>query len=158
MIFYPATFHPILLFSSAFPFHSTFIPHLTILPSFPSPCPPYPPPGSLVVMAVTQETTYQRRVCVRTVILCVNSVWDPGPATVPPAKTQGDVLWTFYVINKNYIIFFNDSTQHSSYIHDTHREHGACLGLQCCRITSRSLKQIPLSTSYISCCLHVYCL
>ena len=31
----------------------------------------------------------------RTVILCVNSVWDLDPATVPPAETQGDVKYTF---------------------------------------------------------------
>ena len=28
----------------------------------------------------------------RTVILCVNSVWDLDPATVPPAETQGNIL------------------------------------------------------------------
>ena len=42
-------------------------------------------------MGVTQETTYQRRVCVRTAILCVNSVQDLDQPTVPPAETQGDI-------------------------------------------------------------------
>ena len=67
----------------------SFIPHLTIFTCLPS---PLSPPGSPVVMAVPQETTYRRRVCVRTVILCVNSVWDLDPATVPPVETQGNVL------------------------------------------------------------------
>ena len=56
----------------------------------PHPSPP-PIPGSPVAMPVTRETTYQRRVCVRTAILCVNSVWAPGPPTVPLAETQGDI-------------------------------------------------------------------
>ena len=30
----------------------------------------------------------------RTVILCVNSVWHPDPATVPPAETQGNIEYT----------------------------------------------------------------
>ena len=51
------------------------------------------PPGSSVVMIVTWETSYRRRVYVRTVILCVNSVWDLDPATVPPAETQGNIQY-----------------------------------------------------------------
>ena len=30
----------------------------------------------------------------RTVILCVNSVWHLDPATVPPAETQGNIEYT----------------------------------------------------------------
>ena len=84
---------------SSFVFHFSFnspSPLTSLSPLVPPHLPPFlplPPPGSLVVMSVTQETIYRRRVCVKTVIFCVNSVWDPDPATVPPVKTQGnDVL------------------------------------------------------------------
>ena len=45
------------------------------------------------MMAVTFPTTYQGRVFVRTVILCVNSVWDLDPVTVPPVETQGNIQY-----------------------------------------------------------------
>ena len=83
------------LLTFSFPFLLHPSPHYLLSPSLPSPSPCSPPPpipASPVMMGVTQETTYQRRVCVRTAILCVDSVWDLDQPTVPPVETQGDVL------------------------------------------------------------------
>jgi len=46
--------------------------------------------GSLVVMDVTWQTTYLRRVCARTATPCVSSAWDQGPGTAPHAEMQGE--------------------------------------------------------------------
>ena len=67
---------------------SSLLPH----PSLTLPLPSPHHTGSLVVMAVAFPTTSQRRVCVRTVTLCVNSVWDPGLVTAPPVETQGNTF------------------------------------------------------------------
>ena len=45
------------------------------------------------MMGVAWQNTYLRRVCVRSVMPCVNSVWVPGPGTVPHAEMQGENIF-----------------------------------------------------------------